>query len=158
MKKIITSIILALSLFITAQAAIGIPEYFQPQNAALKDLNKTINKTVQDAGSSTQQGAVDAVNIAIQYFANILLYFAAPLAVLFIARAGADYAFAMGEESKMESAKRELTWSLLGLTLIIFAYVLVRLFIQPAVLLQDATNASGAVKSITTESKEPSKK
>lgn len=154
MKKLVASLILGISLCITAQAAIGIPEELQPQNAALKNLNRVIEQEVSNAEKTEkgQQGAVSAVNIAIQYIANILLYFAAPLAVLFIARAGADYAFAMGEENKMEGAKRQLTWSLLGLALIIFSYILVRLFIQPFPFLQDATDANPAIqKSVTTD-------
>ncbi|MCX6734095.1 MAG: pilin [Candidatus Peregrinibacteria bacterium] len=138
-KKVLTSLILSIILAATVQAAIGIPSELQPQNVPLKGLNETITQQVAAGG---QDGAVTAANTVLQYVANLLLFFAAPLAVLFIARAGADYAFALGEDSKIESAKRELTWSLIGLVLVMFSYVLVRVIIQPLPLLQQATNAA----------------
>jgi|GEM_PF-3448081 hypothetical protein len=156
MKKLLASLVLTIAFAVSAQAAIGIPQELQPQNAALKNLNTIIEQEVKTAEKSEkgQQGAVSAVNIAIQYLANILLYFAAPLAVLFVARAGTDYAFALGEESGMENAKRQLTWSLLGLALIMFSYILVRFFIQPFPFLQDATDANKAIQeSVTVDKK-----
>lgn len=145
MKKILTAIILSTLLFTTVQAAIGIPKELEPKNIGLKGLNQTITDTVKQSGANGgQDGAVTAANIVLQYIANILLFFAAPLAVLFLARAGSDYAFAMGEDSQLENAKRELTWSILGLVLVMFAYVIVRIIIQPAVLLQTATQTEFA--------------
>lgn len=140
-KKALTSLIFSIMLAATVQAAIGIPSELQPQNVPLKGLNETITQQVAAGG---QDGAVTAANTVLQYIANLLLFFAAPLAVLFIARAGADYAFALGEDSKIESAKRELTWSLIGLVLVMFSYVLVRVIIQPLPLLQKATDAAQA--------------
>ena len=138
-KKIITSLILSIILVATVQAAMGIPDTYKPKNIPLQGLNETITKTVT---ADSQDGAVTGVNIVLQYMANLLLFFAAPLSVLFLARAGADYAFAMGEDSKLESAKRELTWSLVGLVLIMFAYVIIRVAIQPLLGLQSATDAA----------------
>lgn len=140
MKKILTAIILSTLLFTTVQAAIGIPKELRPDNVGLKSLNETIT---QEVGKNGQEGAVTSANIVLQYFANILLFFAAPLAVLFLARAGSDYAFAMGEDAQLEKAKRELTYSILGLVLVMFAYVIVRIIIQPTVLLQTATEKLG---------------
>ncbi len=138
-KKILTSLILSVILITTVQAAMGIPKNLMPKNTPLKGLNQTITEEVKANG---QDGAVTGANIVLQYLANILLFFAAPLAVLFLARAAADYAFAMGEDSKLESAKRELTWSLVGLVLVMFSYLLVRLFIQPLSGLQTTTDAA----------------
>ncbi len=138
-KKILTSLILSIMLAVTVQAAIGIPGDLMPKNVPLQGLNKTITEQVAAGG---QDGAVTGANIVLQYIANLLLFFAAPLAVLFLARAGADYAFAMGEDSKLESAKRELTWSLVGLVLVMFAYVIIRVAIQPLLGLQSATDAA----------------
>lgn len=147
MKKlhiIITALLLSTMLFGVTQAAIGIPDYLVPNNVGMKTLNKDIAKSVTDAPSTgdgnQQDKAVAGFNIVLQYIANLLLFFAAPLAVLFIARAGSDYAFAMGEEDKMGAAKRELTWAILGLILVMFSYLIVRLMIQPVVGLQQATN------------------
>ncbi len=138
-KKILTSLVLSIMFVVTVQAAIGIPSDLMPKNVPLQELNKTITQQVTTSG---QDGAVTGANIVLQYMANLLLFFAAPLAVLFLARAGADYAFAMGEDSKLEGAKRELTWSILGLVLVMFAYVIVRIMMQPVVGLQSATDAA----------------
>lgn len=130
---------LSILIFSTAQAAVGIPDYLVPKNAGMQGINKTIEEKVKTA-SDQQTAAVQSVNIVLQYVANLLLFVAAPLAVLFVARSGADYAFAMGDETKMEGAKRELTWALLGLVLVMFSYLLVRLIIQPFPLLQKAND------------------
>ena len=146
MKKlniILATLILSVTLCTTVSAAVGIPDYLVPSNVGMKGINKAVEDKVKSASSADQQdAAVAGVNIILQYVANLLLFVAAPLAVLFIARSGADYAFALGEESKMEAAKRELMWSLLGLVLVMFSYVLVRLIIQPFPLLQADNNAA----------------
>lgn len=146
MKKlniILATLILSVTLFTTAQAAVGIPDYLVPSNSGMQGINKAVEDKVKSAASADQQdAAVAGVNIILQYVANLLLLVAAPLAVLFIARSGADYAFAMGEESKMEGAKRELMWALLGLVLVMFSYVIVRLIIQPFPLLQKDNDAA----------------
>lgn len=147
MKKlsiILASLILSATLFTATQAAIGIPDYLVPKNAGLQDLNKSLQEKVNSAtgqqGDTQQDRAVSAFNIVLQYIANLLLFVAAPLAVMFIVRAGGDYAFAMGEESQIENAKRELTWALLGLALVMFSYLIVRLIIQPFPIIQKATD------------------
>lgn len=147
MKKIsitLASLILSTTLFTATQAAIGIPDYLVPKNAGLQDLNKSLQEKVNSAtgqqGDTQQDRAVSAFNIVLQYIANLLLFVAAPLAVMFIVRAGGDYAFAMGEESQIENAKRELTWALLGLALVMFSYLIVRLVIQPFPVIQGAND------------------
>ncbi len=127
------------TVYTTVYAAVGIPDYLTPKNVGMKDINQKVAEQVKNADDE-QAAAVSAVNIVIQYVANLLLFVAAPLAVLFIARAGSDYAFAMGDETKVENAKRELTWALLGLLLVMFAYLIVRLMIQPFILYQEAND------------------
>lgn len=121
-------------------AAVGIPDYLRPNNVGLKDLNEAITKNSQNstntANSSQQDAAVQNINIVLQYVANLLLFFAAPLAVMFIARAGGDYAMAFGDESKVEGAKRQLTYALLGLVLIMTSYVITRFLFQPFPVIQ----------------------
>lgn len=152
LKKIIASLIITLALASTVSAAIGIPEYLTPKNAGMKGVNKAVTEQVKKAEKGGEQdAAVVGVNIILQYMANLLLFLAAPLAVLFIAHAGQSYTFAMGDETKLESAKRELTWALLGLLLIMMSYVIVRLLIQPLPLLQDATDAKLGTGDKTTQ-------
>ncbi len=139
LTRTIIGLTLAIMTYSTVFAAVGIPDYLTPKNVGMKDINKAVAEQVKNADDE-QDAAVTAVNIVIQYVSNLLLFVAAPLAVLFIARAGSDYAFAMGDETKVESAKRELTWALLGLLLVMFAYLIVRLMIQPFILYQEAND------------------
>lgn len=156
MKKIsiiLASLILSTTLFTATQAAVGIPDYLVPKNAGLQDLNTAIQEKVNaannnEAGNTQQDAAVSAFNIVLQYIANLLLFIAAPLAVMFIVRAGGDYAFAMGEDTQIENAKRELTWALLGLALVMFSYLIVRLIIQPFPVIQNANDTNALVNQI----------
>lgn len=132
------TIVLAINMTAVTHAAITIPDEYKPKNIALEKLNKTISDTAKTQG--TQEAAVSTVNLVVQYIANILLYFAAPLAVLFLARAGSDYAFAFGDQTKLDAAKRELTWAILGLVVIIIAYVTIRLMLGIGTNLQNASN------------------
>lgn len=157
MKKlntILATIILSLTLFTTVQAAVGIPDYLVPKNSGMQGINKAVTEQVKSAAEGEQQNAAIAgVNVILQYVANLLLFVAAPLAVLFIARAGNDYTFAMGDETKVENAKRELTWALLGLVLVMFSYLIVRLAIQPFTHLQtDNDKTLGGGTSTTQQS------
>ncbi|MFA7277560.1 MAG: hypothetical protein WC101_01050 [Candidatus Gracilibacteria bacterium] len=157
MKKIsiiLASVILSMTLFTATQAAVGIPDYLVPKNAGLQDLNTAIQEKVNaannnEAGNTQQDAAVSAFNIVLQYIANLLLFIAAPLAVMFIVRAGGDYAFAMGEDTQIENAKRELTWALLGLALVMFSYLIVRLIIQPFPVIQGANDKQATQKQAT---------
>lgn len=144
MKKTIIIFAATLTLFVIgqayAQAAFGIPQNLRPKNAGLGKLNEAVIGQVESASANEQgKAAVTGVNLVLQYFANTLLYFAGPLAILFVARAGADYAFGLGEEQKLEAAKRELTWALVGLALVMFAYLIVRVVIQTTVQVDQTT-------------------
>lgn len=143
LKTIIATLLITTAFASMVHSAVGIPDYLQPKNAGLKSVSQEITKVVDDKG---QQGAVEGANILLQYIANILLFFAAPLAVLFLTRAGFDYAMALGEESALEKAKRELMWATLGLLVVMFAYVFVRAFLQlapTAQIINDATFGPG---------------
>lgn len=141
------------TVYTTVYAAVGIPDYLTPKNVGMKDINQKVAEQVKNAPDE-QAAAVSAVNIIIQYVSNLLLFFAAPLAVLFIARAGSDYIFAMGDEAVVEKAKRELTWALLGLLLVMFSYLIVRLMIQPFIFYQEANDKIlGKGTSTTAETK-----
>lgn len=130
MKKILLTILLAFALSgiftLPAIAAVGIPDYLTPQNTPLKNLNEQILKKAKENGP---EATAVGINVFLQYIANGLLYVAAPLSIMFVAHAGQNYGFAFGEQSKIEAAKRELTWALLGLVTIIFAYIIVRIII-----------------------------
>lgn len=132
------TVMMAINMIAVTHAAITIPDEYRPKNVALDKLNKTISDTAKTQG--TQEAAVGTVNLVVQYIANILLFFAAPLAVLFLARAGSDYAFAFGDQTKIDAAKRELTWAILGLVVIIISYVTIRLMLGIGTNLQTASD------------------
>lgn len=106
-----------------ALAQVGIPNKYIPDNAPMKELLKTNSNNV-----STITGEVGA-NYILQKLANGLIYFAAPLAVLFVAHAGVSYGMAAGENSKLEAAKKELMWAIIGLFAIMTSFFLIRFMI-----------------------------
>lgn len=131
MKKSTLKFLIILQLFLTlvlpASAAMGIPDHLIPDGTPLKELNKSLNIGAKTQGGT--QAAISGANRVLQFIANGLLYVAAPLAILFIAHAGQNYGFAFGDQTKLEAAKKQLTYALLGLGAIIFSYIIVRLII-----------------------------
>ena len=134
MKKFLLTLILAfeltISVAIPVHAAVGIPEYFIPKNTPLREFNKDLLENSKTEGSEI--GSV-AVNRFLQFVANGLLYIAAPLAILFVAHGGQNYAFAFGEEGKLSAAKRQIMWALIGLVLILSSYLIIQLVLQTVV-------------------------
>ncbi len=59
-----------------------------------------------------------------------ILGFAGTIAVLFIIWGGIQYITAAGNEKQAESAKQTLTYAVLGLIVILLAYVIVQLVVQ----------------------------
>ena len=113
------------TLSLPVYAAVGIPQYLIPKDTPLRELNKNIS----DKALEKDDAAVTGANLVLQFIANALLYVAAPLAILFVAHGGQGYAFAFGEQGKMDAAKREILWALLGLGTILVSYIAVRMII-----------------------------
>lgn len=113
----------------TASAARTLDDEYKPKNAALQKLNETIVGQAKNAGNNAD-ASVGAVNLALQYFGNLLLFFAAPLAVLFLIYAGNTYVTAFGDQTKLDAAKKMIIWTLVGLVAIMIAYVLTRSVVQ----------------------------
>lgn len=144
MKKPLFKFLIILNLFfalsLPASAAMGIPDYLIPEGTPLEKLNKSLN---EDAKNKTgTEAAVSGTNRVLQFMANGLLYVAAPLAILFIAHAGQNYGFAFGDQTKLEAAKKQLTYAILGLVAIIFSYIIVRLIIGAVLTVPSETTNS----------------
>ncbi len=79
-------------------------------------------------GSSgdSQDGVIFAVNNLFQGIANGLALVAGAIAVLSIAINGGRLVFSFGETEALNTAKKQLLWSIGGLIIIIFAYILVK--------------------------------
>lgn len=64
--------------------------------------------------------------IILQILAGGLLYFAAPLAIILIGIASITMIVGGAETDKVDQAKKNLTWTVLGLLIIIMSYSIVR--------------------------------
>lgn len=120
-KKILTTIILSISLLIAGTAVVHayqIDPSYRPSNAPFA-LNEEI-KT---------KGASGATVLVLQIIAGALLYFAVPVGVIMIVMAGSSMVIFGAEQEKLDAAKKHLTWSIIGLVLIILSYSLVKIII-----------------------------
>lgn len=122
MKKILTTIGLLLAIFtLTSMVAYSysIPSELKPINEPF-DINYNEGKI---------QG-VSATILILQIIAGGLLYFAAPVAIVMIVWGATNMVIGGAETEKVEQAKKHLTWSVVGLLLIIFSYAFVRFIIS----------------------------
>lgn len=68
--------------------------------------------------------------IILQILAGGLLYFAAPLAIILIGIAATTMIVGGAETDKVDQAKKNLTWTVIGLLIIILSYSIVRAVIS----------------------------
>lgn len=76
-----------------------------------------------------QWNTINATILVLQILAGGLLYFASPVAIAMIVFAGFNMAIYSADSEKIDTAKKHLTWSVLGLTLIILSFSLVRILL-----------------------------
>lgn len=123
LKKIFFNLVLSIALLNTGSmvvnAAYQIDSSFKPGNEPFA-LTDTINK----------QGSAGATITILQIIAGGLLYFAVPIGVIMIAWAGSTMVTMGSQQEKLEEAKKHLTWTIVGLVLIILSYSLVRIIIN----------------------------
>lgn len=120
-KKILTTIGLSLGIVLTiglmAHAA-PIDPTFRPENAPF------------DIGTEVQEkGAASGTILILNILAGGLLYFAAPIAIFMIVLGGIDFVLGGAETEKVEQGKKNMTWAIIGLILIILSYAIVKSFI-----------------------------
>ena len=77
-------------------------------------------------GGKEMQGTSADVTSTVQKAINTLIGFAGVIAVLFFVWHGAVLVFSVGGSDEITKAKKGLTWSAVGLVVIIFAYVVVK--------------------------------
>lgn len=125
MQKILATIGLTIALLgMTAPltcAAYQVDPSFRPDNSpfGLED----------ELGSDKKEGAINATNIVLQIIAGGLLYFAAPMAIIMIGLGAFNMVMYGSESEKVEEAKKHLTWSIVGLFVIILSYAIVKILI-----------------------------
>jgi len=121
MKKIIKNLVLltllaiGVSIITNVALAYGIPQELRPINEPLNPKNYLANK---DSAAGT--------NTLLQIIAGSLLYFAAPIAVIFIVISAITMIAGGDDTEKVTKAKTSLTWTIIGLLVIILSYSIVR--------------------------------
>jgi hypothetical protein len=81
---------------------------------------------VQSApGQSNQNAAANVANVILQLIAGSLIYAAGPIAVLMLVVGGFRYVISHGDQTQMEAAKKNITWAIIGLLVILLSWIIV---------------------------------
>lgn len=112
-------VILTLLLVATVAQAYTIPSELRPEN-------EPFDISYEDG----EIGGTTATITILQIIAGTLLYFAAPLAVILIGLAAFDIVSGGADSEKLEQAKKNITWLIVGLLVIILSYSIVRFVIS----------------------------
>lgn len=107
--------ITAITLSDVSFASYKIDNSYKPKNAPFTELN-----------FSEGVDAEFTTSMFLQIIAGALLYFAAPIAVIMIAWGAFDMVMGGADSEKLEQSKKHLTWTIIGLILIIISYSAVR--------------------------------
>lgn len=119
-KKILLTICLTLLLTLLigfAAEAYTIPDEYRPQNVG---FGKEYFENTESATAAV---------IVLQTIAGALLYFAAPLAVILIGFSAFNMVMGGADSEKLEQSKKHLTWTVIGLLVIILSYTIVKMVI-----------------------------
>ncbi len=102
-------------------AAIQLDDTYKPDNLPTLGSSQTASSTDHPESAATQTLILYVGNLVSQ-----VLLFTGALTIVFIIIAGAKYVFAYGNDDRLGQAKRGMTWSIVGLVLIILSYSIVR--------------------------------
>ena len=123
-KKIVTISLLVLLSFLLALFLSQVAEAYRiPED--LKPINSPFELNTYGEGDGSE-----ATVILLQIIAGALLYFAAPVAIIMIVQAGFSMVSGGADSEKITQAKKHLTWTLIGLGLIILSYSIVRIVLN----------------------------
>lgn len=98
-------------------AQVTLEQNLRPGNAAYIPVNST--------GQNPQNAAANVANIILQLIAGSLIYAAGPLAVLMLVIGGFRYVISHGDQTQMEAAKKNITWAIVGLLVILVSWIIV---------------------------------
>jgi hypothetical protein len=121
-KRIFLTILLSLSLTLLLSKlgfAYKIDESYMPANTPYSNVGFEISWA----------GAGWTLVVILQIFAGALLYFAAPIATALIAINAFNMVTGGAESEKLEQAKKGLTWTIIGLLVIILSYSIVKIIL-----------------------------
>ena len=139
LKKIlltICTVALGTLMLQSSASALTLDETFKPDNLPSFETVNTVTDADHPETAATQT--------IILYVGNLLskvLLFVGSLTIVFLIVAGANYIFAFGKDQRIEAGKRGLTWSIVGLVLVLLSYAIVQGIIY--ILLQVDYGASG---------------
>lgn len=86
--------------------------------------------TLRTEGMEDLPGVARATILLLQTISGGLLYFAAPVAVIMITVSALRMVIGSHESEKIEQAKKHLTWSVVGLLVIMLSYSITRIVIR----------------------------
>jgi hypothetical protein len=91
---------------------------------SVEDFDKTAIKPTNLPGSYKDPGAPveTQINEFFQFGINLILYISGGMAVLFLIWGGIQYITSLGDNERMDNAKKTLKFALFGLLAVIFAY------------------------------------
>jgi len=126
MKKIIKIIGIVLISVVLMSLLIEVVDAYQI-DAKFKPANEPFDiKFDSDNAQQTGTPGSYATIIILQLIAGTLLYFAAPVAIVMLAAAGWQMTTGGAETEKLEQAKKNITWTIVGLLAIILSYSIVK--------------------------------
>ncbi len=134
-KLILKTIFIGLLILIfsgIAEAQIGIPDEYSPDNMPL-DINFE---------TKAGQGAASLTISVLSIIAGGLLGFAGPVAVILIIVNAFKMAKGGADSEELEQAKKGLTWTIIGLLLIILSWGIVRTVIKTSIEIAENTSIS----------------
>lgn len=128
MKKIITNIMLALSLLVSGPAIL-VPAiaYAAPKD----DICEGIGAASGSSGCTDPAGS-PSVNDTIALVVNILSFIVGIAAVIMIIIGGLKYITSSGDSGNITSAKNTILYAIVGLVIVAIAQVIVRFVVNRA--------------------------
>ena len=99
--------------FSVATATVSLPDEYHPIYAPAVNIGAGANEA-------------DYGNYYLQLIAGGLLYLAAPIAVFMIAFQGSSLVTAAGDETKITEAKKGITYSAIGLIVVMLSFAIVK--------------------------------
>lgn len=146
MKKIkilLIGLLMSATLFLpqggVLKAQLSIPSDLHPEYApeGYSELHPETEGT-----KAEQKFGSDAINWVIADIIVVMLQMAGVLAIFFIIQSGFTYVRAFGQEEAIQSAKKGLTWAILGLCLVILSYAIVQAIIRITLSVEPATTTT----------------
>lgn len=123
------------------QARIVLDPSLKPDNSPGVVVNP---ETLKSAGAETA-----FANYMLQVLAGGLITVAAPVAVIIIAISGLFAVVSHGDQKLIDRAQKTLTWAVIGLIVIIFAWVIVRTTIEVVLSVNNAPGSTTGQQSST---------